>query len=285
MNKIAIIILAHHNPEQLSILINHLKTDFDLYVQIDKKSDLQINALPVGQNIFYHKDIEVYWGDFSQVLSMYTILKNAYLKKDYDNYLYISGDDFPIKTNTFIKNFFNKNKSSIFMYANPLPISTWGFNHGFDRLDRYWFMKIKSRKFVKALARFTLYLQRLFFIKNKRFPLKYYAGSNWINLTRESVTYIFNFIEKNPTFFKRLKYSRATDELWAQSILMNSPLKEKIVNHDLRYIDWSKGPDYPRTLDLTDYDNLLESDALFARKINIKKDKELLFKILGLTSL
>lgn len=279
MNKIAIIILAHHNPEQLSILINHLKTDFDLYVQIDKKSELQINTLPVGKNIFYHKDIEVYWGGFSQVLSMYSILKKTYSNKLYNNIIYISGEDFPIKSNTYIKNFFLENNKNIYMYANPLPIASWGFNHGFDRLDRYWYMKFKSRKWAKIFARLSLYTQRALFIKNKRFPLKYYAGSNWVNLTHESAKYILNFIENNPIFFKKLKYSRATDEIWIQSILMNSYLKENVVNFDLRYTNWNKGPDYPRTFDLTDYEALMSSSALFARKFNIKKNKDILLKV------
>jgi len=250
MNNIAIIILAHHNPKQLTILINHLKTDFDLYIQIDKKSNLEISELPKAN-------------------------------KKYDNYIYISGDDFPIKSNIFIKDFFKENKDNIYTYANPLPIATWGFNKGFDRLDRYWYMKINSRKFAKIFARATLLLQRMLFIKNKRFPIKYFAGSNWVNLTHKSVEYIFDFLDKNPSYFKKLKYSRATDEIWIQSILMNSNLKDKVVNYDLRYIDWNKGPDHPRTLDITDYDSISNSDALFARKININKNgKEIVTKLL-----
>lgn len=280
MNKIAIIILAHHNPEQLTVLINHLKSDFDLFVQIDKKSNLKINELPIAKNIYYFKEIEVHWGGFSQVFSMYSILRKAYLKQKYDNYIYISGDDFPIKSNLSIKTFFKKHNNNIFMYANPLPIVTWGFNKGFDRLDRYWYMKFNSRKFAKIFARLTLYFQRLFFIKNKRFPIKYYAGSNWVNLTNKSVNYIFEFLQNNPSYFKKLKYSRATDEIWIQSILMNSQFKDYVINYDLRYIDWNKGPDFPRTLDLTDYNEIIKSDALFARKFNLKKNKEIITKLL-----
>ena len=37
MNKNCILIAAHKNHNQIMRLINHLKTDFDLYVHIDKK--------------------------------------------------------------------------------------------------------------------------------------------------------------------------------------------------------------------------------------------------------
>jgi len=265
-NNIAILILAHHNAEQLSLLINHLKPNFDIYVQIDKKSDLEINQLPKSQNLYYFKEIDVFWGHFTQILNMKFILERAY-QKGYDMYCFISGDDFPIKSNEHIKTFFNSNKNNIYMYANPLPITSWGFNNGFDRLDRYWFMKIYSRKFVKIFARLTLVFQRILFIKNKRFPIKYYAGSNWLNLTHESVIYVFNFLKQNPNYLKKLRYSRATDEIWIQTILMNSPLKEKVVNDDLRYIDWTTGPDFPRILDYTDLEKIKDSKAIFARKI------------------
>lgn len=265
--NIAILILAHHNPKQLSVLINHLQPDFDVYVQIDKKSSLNTKELPAHPNVFYFKEIEVYWGHVSQVFNMKFILEQAF-KKGYDRYCIISGDDLPIKSNTHIKEFFNAHKAHIFMYANPLPIKTWGFNHGFDRLDRYWWLKTDKRNFVKVLGRITLIIQRFLIIKIKRYPIKYYAGSNWLNLTHESLEYLFNFLNENPAFLKKLKYSRATDEIWVQSVIMNSPLKEHVVNDDLRYIDWVTGPDYPRTLDESDLNKIKKSKSLFARKFN-----------------
>ncbi|WP_338359644.1 beta-1,6-N-acetylglucosaminyltransferase [Yeosuana marina] len=277
-NKIAILILAHHNPEQLSVLINHLQPDFDVYVQIDKKSNLGIKELPKKSNVYCFKEIKVYWGHVSQVYNMKFILEQAF-KRGYERYCIISGDDLPIKSNSYIKTFFAKHKNNLFMYANPLPIKTWGFNHGFDRLDRYWFMQTDNRKLVKIRGRITLILQRILGIKLKRYPIAYYAGSNWLNLTHESLDYVFNFLKENPLFLKKLKYSRATDEIWFQSIIMNSPLKGKVINDDLRYIDWTTGPDYPRNLDDTDLEKIKKSNRLFGRKFKLNKEdyKLLLF--------
>jgi len=278
-NDIALLILAHHNPEQLSVLINHLKNDFDLYIQIDKKSSLNINELPSGRNVNYYKEIEVYWGDFSQVHNMHFILKKAY-HNGYQHYLFISGDDLPIKSNTYIKNFLNQKKDAIYMYANPLPIKTWGFNHGYDRLDRYWFMGMNNRKNVKIIGRITLMLQRFFRIKIKRFSTDYYAGSNWLNLTHDSVSYLFSFLKENPSYLKKLKYSRATDEIWVQSVLMNSTFKKHVVNHDMRYIDWETGPDFPRIFDETDIEKIKNSEALFGRKFKLKSENKFIEKFL-----
>lgn len=273
-HDIAILILAHHNPEHLSLLINQLKNDFDVYVQIDKKSKLSIEDLPKHKSVSYYKAIEVYWGHVSQVYNMEFIFRKAFAV-GHKHYCMISGDDFPVKSNTYIKDFFLNNENKNFMYSNPLPIKTWGFNHGFDRLDRYWFMKSNNRKIVKILGRITLGSQRLLGIKIKRYPINYYAGSNWINITHDGLRVVFNFIENNPKFLKKLKHSRATDEIWIQSILMNSNLKHTIVNDDLRYIDWEKGPSFPRILDMTDLKSILKSKALFGRKFNCRTSDEL----------
>ncbi len=266
-HDIAILILAHHHPEHLSLLIEQLKDDFNVYVQIDKKSDLVIDDLPQYTTVKYFKTIEVYWGHVSQIYNMEFIFRKAY-EVGHKRYCMISGDDFPIKSNAYIKDFFAKNTESNFMYANPLPIKTWGFNHGFDRLDRYWFMESNNRNLVKIKGRLTLGLQRALGIKIKRFPITYYAGSNWINLSHDALKVVFTFLETNPNFLKKLKHSRATDEIWIQSILMDSHLKTTIVNDDLRYIDWEKGPDFPRALDLTDLEAILNSKALFGRKFS-----------------
>ncbi|WP_158849953.1 beta-1,6-N-acetylglucosaminyltransferase [Algibacter sp. L1A34] len=275
-NTVAVLILAHHNVKQLNILINILKPDFDVYVQIDKKSNLNIEDLPNASNIYCYKEIEVYWGHVSQVYNMKYILEKAF-KKGYQRYCIISGDDLPIKSNSEINSFFQIHKEEIFMYANPLPIKTWGFNQGFDRLDRYWFMRNNKRRVVKALSRLTLIFQRFLGIKRTRFPLNYFAGSNWLNLTHESLVYIFNFLKEQPSFLEKLKYSRATDEIWVQSIIMNSPLKVKVINNDLRYIDWTTGPDYPRILNESDIKKINLSKALFARKFKLNENDKTTF--------
>lgn len=38
------------------------------------------------------------------------------------------------------------------------------------------------------------------------------------------------------------------------------------MNDCLRYLDWSTGPDYPRTLDLSDFSAISKSGCMFARK-------------------
>ena len=62
---------------------------------------------------------------------------------------------------------------------------------------------------------------------------------------------------------------------------MNSPFKEKVINDDIRYIDWTTGPEYPRTLTLDDFTKVRESNALFARKFSLTKDYAIIQRLIS----
>jgi hypothetical protein len=65
------------------------------------------------------------------------------------------------------------------------------------------------------------------------------------------------------------------DELFFQTIVMNSPLRDTIVNDDLRYVDWTR-PTAPAILGRQDFDTLRNSGKLFARKFDTTVDREIL---------
>ena len=111
--------------------------------------------------------------------------------------------------------------------------------------------------------------------------MKYYGGTNWVNLSKDAVEYLLDFIEKHPEFLKSFRYTRNADEIWLHTILLNSPLCDQIENSSKRYIDWSSGPEYPRTLRIEDYNKIIQSDAFFARKIDPKIDNNIYEKLIG----
>lgn len=98
--KLAFLIQCHKNPKQINKLIQVLShPDVDLYVHIDKKSEIsaeQINLNTSNVKILNDEDrVDVRWGTFSQVKATLNLLKEAYEKK-YDYYWLISGQDFPL---------------------------------------------------------------------------------------------------------------------------------------------------------------------------------------------
>ena len=67
------------------------------------------------------------------------------------------------------------------------------------------------------------------------------------------------------------------DELFVQTIAMNSPYRQNIANDSLRYIDWEHG--FPYSFTAEDYSLLMNSDKLFARKFDEKKDFQIVARI------
>lgn len=71
-----------------------------------------------------------------------------------------------------------------------------------------------------------------------------------------------------------------------QTLLINSPYKEKLYHKEfdnnphaiMRLIDWNRGKPY--TFRSTDYDELCESDMLFARKFDASIDSEIIKMIM-----
>jgi hypothetical protein len=118
----------------------------------------------------------------------------------------------------------------------------------------------------------------------RQYPSKYshfelYGGSQWWVFNRYFVKYLLEFCNKNPDFIKFYKHTFVPDEMFFQTIIMNSPFKDTIMN-GLIYHDWTIGqPPYPSLIseihlpilkqDLIDISYGL-SKLLFARKFNAK---------------
>jgi len=87
---------------------------------------------------------------------------------------------------------------------------------------------------------------------------------------------VMNYTERDLSLLKRLRFTFCADEIYFQTILMNSPLKDKIVNNNLRFIDWTRrNGNFPANLDESDFHSLKNSDKIFARKFEFPISEKL----------
>jgi hypothetical protein len=84
-------------------------------------------------------------------------------------------------------------------------------------------------------------------------------------------------VSKQAEFVRFFKYVDVPDELFFQTVIMNSPLCGSVVNDNLRYIDW-KDPNAasPAILTTSDLESLTRSSKLFARKFDTTVDGDVL---------
>jgi len=96
------------------------------------------------------------------------------------------------------------------------------------------------------------------------------------SLTRECLEHAIDYAAEHPRFMKAFDHSFCAEEIFFQTVLMNSPFRDCIVNDDRRFIVWEfRDGNNPATLDERDYDGALASPAFFMRKIAYPQSERL----------
>jgi len=276
-NPIAILMTMYNNEALGNRICRHLAKDFDVYVHIDKRSSAKIDE---HNNVFVYKKFRTYWGSFNFVRAILYLLQQAY-RKGYDRYILISGQDLPIKTNAEINEFFSNNNRE-YIWMQKMPVEGLVDNGGFDRVAHYHpnpFHRNRSA-FSRGLYKlinsvFAVYSK----IKPRTIDYEFYKGTTWWNLTHKCVSGILSFINENSLYSNRFRWTCICDEIFFHTIVSQIE-GTTVVNNALRYIDWVSGPEYPRTLRLDDYERIITSDALFARKFDMNVDSSVISKVM-----
>lgn len=279
--KYGIIMTVHDNPKQLKRLCKMLVNDNAyFFIHVDKKSDINLfrESLKEIPRVKLISTNKVYWADISQVDATIDLLKEA-VEAKMDYIFFISGQDYLIKKDNNLLKYVDINKN--YMEYFELPNYNWGTD---GRCNRYCFyhnivnangiVKFNPRnRYYKFINRVLLKVQKIFHIKRKFIKnLKPYSGANWFNINLECAQYILNNYKK---IYKYFKFVQFPDEMFIQTIVLNSNFKNYTINETLRYVDWYTGPEQPRTLTFEDFDNIIKSKAIFCRKLDETKDKKI----------
>jgi hypothetical protein len=274
--KLAYIISAYKNPEQLIRLVralNERSTSF--WVHVDKRTDdpifrQMVCGLHDVGNVRFLPRHRCSWGGFGHVAATLegidAIVSGG---TDVDYVILATGQDYPIKANSRIEEFLEDHVGAAFLDHFPLPHDAWQ-NGGLDRI-RAWHFRI-FRRHVRIPPAAVSPLGR-------RFPRGFtpFGGSSYWCLPRECVNYIDRMTHKNPALVRFFEYVDVPDEIFFQTVLLNSPYRDIIVNDNLRHIDW-KDPTAgsPAVLTRSDFPALAESPKLFARKFDVRVDAGIL---------
>lgn len=79
---------------------------------------------------------------------------------------------------------------------------------------------------------------------------------------------------------RRLDNTTCGEEIFFQTILLNSSFKNNIVNNHLRYMDWNAPTGtLPKILSADDFEKIYKKDFLFCRKVDSTISKALMDEI------
>ncbi|WP_170179813.1 beta-1,6-N-acetylglucosaminyltransferase [Flavivirga rizhaonensis] len=278
--KQAILITAYKNFEHLVDILDFFDESFEFYIHVDKKS---IIPKSVFKKINSRKNVKtlsqrykVNWGGVNHLKSILFLAGNALQEPDTQYFHLISGQDFPIKNTLQFKKMINSSKSKDYLEYFEVPTKAWANeNGGLDRVQYYHlFDMLDAKKHIKWLWWFVR-LQKKFHFKRsiKNEIPKLYGGSTWWSLSRETLQYVVNYTNKNPYLINRLQYTFCPEEIYFQTIIMNSDYSKKVINDNLRYIDWEstrigKYSASPAVLSSSDFEKIKASKKIFARKFD-----------------
>lgn len=249
--KHAVLIIAHCNRAYVESLAGSFDEDFRLFLHWDRKHPLAAGeraslaaagrgGMHVGQE--YSAD----WGSYGIVAATLYLCREALKDPSLRYFHLISGADALTAGLDTFKRFFLLNEGKNFMDYGTLPRESWAYG-GWDRVRN-----------CPSLPD----------------GFRWYGGSAWWSLTRECVAFLVEQEENIRNVFAK---ARIPDELFAQTVLMNSPYARTVVNDNLRYVSWGwRNGNNPAVLDHTDLLGIADGHKFFARKIDPAVSKTLL---------
>lgn len=292
----AYLIMAHKNKEQLIILLKLLDySENDIFIHIDKKANEEMKNINYQRyckfsKVYCKSEINIKWGDVSQIQTEILLLKMARKYNKYSYYHLISGMDLPLKSQQQIHKFFDINEGKEFINYSGKDKTAGMLIE--DRVKYYWLTKYydslpskKSRAIMHRIDKLQVVVQKLMNIDRlkKKNIKKIYHGAQWFSITDSLAMELINCEKEILEIFK---YSYCSDEIFIQTYIKNNNWFKRLYSPKLdngfksieRNIDWNRGGPY--TWKENDFDELIKSNYLFARKF----DQTIDFKIIKLIS-
>ena len=285
----AYLITAHSKKAQLINLIRLLDDpENDLYLHIDQKAqgfpEEELRAAAPHSRVSFVPRLDARWGSETFIDAIVSLIRLA-SEEEHAFYHLLSGVDLPLKTQKEIRAYFDAHAGEEFVSferetAKPDVVE--------GRIGRWhWRRPVNPllKKFNRRLAPLSVFLQQKLGVNRIRnAPVVFQKGGVWFSITHALARYV---VEQMPRYRAYYRCSSCADEIWLQTLVANSPFMERraYVGWDdemsatMRYVDWSGGGSSPRTLTSADYDMLLESGMLFARKFDDTVDADVIERI------
>jgi len=261
---IAYLILVHRYPRQFKRLFRAIFHPANYYlVHVDKRSGVGLQTeiqdfLSSFANASLLKSQSVRWGGYSivdvELRGIEVLLK---ISSEWEFFINLSGQDFPLKSQTHIEAFLSHNSGNDFIkVANQRKFRP----ETLSRIENY---TTESADGIQIQS--TRILKRPFLR-----AVTPYIGNQWMILSRKFCSFV-SYSPEVERFRRFYRHTFIADEGFFQTVMMNTSYSGTIVNDDKRTIDWVPlGTIKLRPRDFTskDEDFLMESQGLFARKFD-----------------
>jgi hypothetical protein len=273
--RLAYVISAYKLPRNLIRLSRRLAADGEtLAIHVDARTPRRVyeemtaglDGMPNVHFLERHRSPYASYGHVEASLKGLALLRR--LDDPYDFAVLLTGQDYPIAPLAEIRAQIESQRGRTFMQHFPLPEPSW-HRGGMPRLERWHFNTPHGLHAVKRSWLRPLVMQGL------PYGLAPFGGSSYWTMWREHAEYVLDFLEGHPLYTRYFRRVGIPDEIFFQTILMNSPHASEVVNDSLRYVDWTR-TEIPAIFDSSDLDTLMAQPEPFARKFDASRDEAVL---------
>lgn len=296
--NVAYIISAYKLPELLVRLVRRLDaTGTSIYIHVDAKTADPVyramaDPLAGRTNIEFLPRHPCYWGDFGHVQATLKGLRALVASgRSFDYVILLTGQDYPLRSNREIATTLRDAAGRVFMDWMPIPNRLWT-GGGSDRFEN-WHFRVGTRTlsfpgapFRSRVLNAAWSLPARLFDLRRSFPagMRPYGGSAYWMLPVDCARYVDDYVRANPDYVDFFRRVHVPDEIFFQTIVLNSPFRDRVEQDDLRYLEWEGDFDSPKILTSADFDAFMASSKLFARKFDPAVDAGVLDRIDGVAA-
>jgi hypothetical protein len=277
--RIAYLITAYKYPHLFKRMFKAIYDRQNLYlVHIDLKSERSFHEeighfLSGFPNARMMKSYDWIYGGYSAIQIQLKAMQEL-LNEDWDFFINLTGQDFPLKTQAFMRDYLKRERLHNFMQIRDMD-TVWKQSRF---RTRWYFVELQTGS-VPLLRRKRVWPLPI----PRSYPTGYrrYGGLTWFILNREFCEYLC-FDTTHNELKEFLKHTYIPEEEFFHTVIMRSPFKDTVVNDNKRLLMWKGhrilGFYYSRlrTLTMEDVDALIASEAFFARKFDEAVDSQII---------
>ena len=156
--KIAYICICHLDPYIVARTAKALQYEQDgFFIHVDNKTDITpfVSACDGLKNVhFVENRIDNYWGGYSAIHAIMRTIKLAQSTDDYDRFVILQGQDYPLRSPKQIHEFFEEHADVEFCKAKNVSLSP--LKKDYMKCCGFWMMDGKPNFFEKCLIIFKL---------------------------------------------------------------------------------------------------------------------------------
>ena len=276
------LIQAHKDIDQINALVEQLRDDdFIVYVNLDRKCSIDPAAVdPFARRVA--RRVDVHWGTFSQVQAvLHSLVQILDEVPDFDKVLFLSAQDFPLLSNAGLKDALAGLRGRELLDTVPFGTEPgqWAADY------RYQFFYPGQGGPLARLACGVANRAMRATGRRRRLPggLRPYGGASWWAMSRECAAAILARVAREPDLVRFFRSVGCPDEMFFQTLVMNSPFGERVLGKNFRYVQWPEhGARNPEVLLDKDFERVAASGAHFCRKIDSQASAALVRRLIAL---